>query len=272
MTEKYVVNAPLKGYYTAIDATKRVNSKNIVTAGEFYVYNKTKTAINVTNKKDTPGSWINIEDNNNNAKKNNSTKTNNSVVDQSKTLTTSGYNKNTYNKASNDKRKLTGSGSKVETTCYILNLLTNTKIEFDVPGGGGVGDLSENTSASYDSISIRGRSNQIQGYDTSGPRTVSVSITLHDDYCKDGLEQTIANLKALCYPAYEGYVDPPVCYVKITKAIKGIFTVGSVGVSYKPPIRDNMYVCADVSIDLTEAGEPMSVTDVESGGGTGWSK
>lgn len=155
------------------------------------------------------------------------------------------------------------SGEKVEDTSYIKNLITGTVIDISSPS-----ELSDGVAANFDDISIRGRSSQLKGYDGSGPRSVSWSTTIHEEYCEEGLVARVARLKALCYPAYAGATKPPSCYVKIGKAVRGVFVVNSVNAEYQKPYRDDMYLVADVSIDLTEAGQvSYSSPQIEEGYG-----
>lgn len=152
------------------------------------------------------------------------------------------------------------SGSKMPM--YVINLVTGTHINIDlVPE-----ELSEDFAANFEDISPRGRSNSIQGYDTSGPHTVSFSIKVHEDYCKDGFMTTMNRLRALTYPGYEGRVEPPKCYIRIGRMIAMTATPRSVGVSWAGVIRDGHFTSADVSFSFTEAESiPNSVDDVERG-------
>lgn len=55
---KCTVVTALPGYLTADDATNGNNSKGIVQPGEYYVFNTSGNAVNVTTQPGTPGSWI----------------------------------------------------------------------------------------------------------------------------------------------------------------------------------------------------------------------
>lgn len=260
--EKFTVNAPLDGFFTSLDAISGNSPRCKVKAGTYYVYNEANGAINVTTVKGVPGSWISIDKNSELADKNNSTKTTTvSTVDPSNTNSTSGYQTPLSVFSSN--KKFAGSGAKDNVTCYIKNLVTGSIVRFDLPP-----ELSDSESANFDDTAIRGRSSPIKGYDSSGPRSVSYSLQLHDDYCEEGLETTISKLKALVYPGYSNVVDAPSCYVRIGNAVRGLFVVNSVGVNYNLPYRNGMYVQADVSLDLSEVPTtPRSATEIENGGG-----
>ena len=56
---KYIVSVDLPGYYTAANALSGTNARVTVKAGEYFIYNETDKAINVSKKKGTPGAWIN---------------------------------------------------------------------------------------------------------------------------------------------------------------------------------------------------------------------
>lgn len=261
--EHYTIYAPTGGYYTSMDAIKKHNKRTTVKAGKYYVYNEANGAINVTTVKGVPGSWINTDENDKNKSKNNSTKSNVPTVDPSNTNSISGVQTPTATTGKND--KYAGSGAKADVTCYIKNMVTGSTISFGLPN-----DLSDSISATFDDTNIRGRSSPIKGYDSSGPRSLSYSLILHNDYCPEGLYTTIAKLKALCYPGYSNTVDSPSCYVRLGKAVKGLFVMNSVGVTYEKPYVDGMYVKAEVSLDLSEApSSPLSASEVENGGGMG---
>lgn len=152
--------------------------------------------------------------------------------------------------------------TKDKINCYIKNLVTGTTIEFElIPE-----TVSDNNSASFDAQDIRGRSNPIQGYNTSGPRTVSFSIQLHDDYCKDGILTTVNKLRALTYPAYGGGVTPPSCYVRFGKMIRMKAVVTSVSVQWNKPYRNGVFTQAEVSLDFTEIrNKSLSASNIEGG-------
>ncbi|MCM1226412.1 MAG: N-acetylmuramoyl-L-alanine amidase [Clostridium sp.] len=57
-SKKYEVVTNLYGYTTAADAVNDKNRKRTVTAGTYYIYNETSTAVNVTVNKSAPGAWI----------------------------------------------------------------------------------------------------------------------------------------------------------------------------------------------------------------------
>jgi hypothetical protein len=54
----YKVVTDVYGYMTAADAVNDINRKRTVKAGTYYVFNETKTAVNVTVKSGVAGAWI----------------------------------------------------------------------------------------------------------------------------------------------------------------------------------------------------------------------
>lgn len=146
--------------------------------------------------------------------------------------------------------------------CYIKNFVTGSTIEFElIPE-----EITDNYSATFDQQDIRGRSNPIQGYNSSGPRTISYTIQLHDDYCKTGILDTVNKLRALTYPEYGGVIIPPKCYVRFGNMIGTKAITTSVGVTWKKPYRDGIFINADVTLEFTEVLEnPKSASQIEGG-------
>ena len=148
---------------------------------------------------------------------------------------------------------------------YIANLTTGTYIYFDVAPDG---HISDGVNASYDSMQVPGSTRTIYGYENTGPRTISFSVRLHDDYCRYGIKTTVNYLRALAYPEYGGFVYPPQCYVRIGNLMRFTGICTSVGFSWDRPIRNNMYLVADVSLtfDVIYNFSP-SAREVEEGVG-----
>lgn len=138
--------------------------------------------------------------------------------------------------------------------CYVINLLTDTKITFKVPPE----ELTESVSASFEPQEIRGRSAPFFSYNSNGARTVSFTVTLHEEYCAGGIWKTVNQLKALVYPTYSGsIVRPPKCYVRFGSMVGMRAIIENVSVSWeKPYIQDVgkriVFNKASVSLEFTE--------------------
>lgn len=265
MAERYKVYLPLPGYYTSLDCMNENDPRCMVQAGEYYVYNRAGTAVAIGPEEGSieGGAWISDTLNQENANANTSTDDDQNSADPSNTDTTSGYYSDVQEEDKPAKNPKASHYVTVEYTAYIKNLVTGTTIELELPQ-----EVTDQIATDFDDIVIRGRSAPLRGYSASGPRTVSFDLELHEDYCPYGLVNTCAQLKALCYPGYDSNVNAPQCYVRIGQAVTGIFTVSDVSVTYQTPYRDDMYVFANVSISLTEAGDVVrSAAEVEAGGG-----
>lgn len=264
----YTVYVPMDGYYTSQDALDRVdhfNRKMTITAGEWYIYNQVEGALALSKKpgENYGGGWINVADNEANANKNNTTDDSSNPADPSNTDTTSGYYSDVQTKDFAKDSRATPLQMPPGTTCYIINLVTGTQIHFHLPES-----VADAVAANFDPIDIRGRSNALQGFNTTGPRTVSFDFDLHRDFCEYGLVTTAAQLKALCYPGYVGYIDAPKAYIHLGNAVRGLFIVNDVSVTYNVPYMDDMYMTAQVSMSVTEAGDTVySASQIEEGYG-----
>ena len=271
--DSVLIEIPTPLYATYADAIRRVNKLMIVQAGKYEVINqiegysqiivKLNNAISKVNffvgtekgskivfkqefgLLDTVTGWVS------NAL---SSVVSNSFnnVNPSNTGTLSGF----YNPASSSLAPVVKKNSHLVGyfsdyyDSYIMNLATTSIIEFHLPS-----ELSDSMSANFESQNVRGRSAQYHGYNDSGPRSISFSIELQADYCKEEFNITIAKLKALTYPVYTNGVIYPSCVIKLGNVLTGQFIINSVGVSYdgsQAPERDHMYTKATVSIDAVE--------------------
>jgi hypothetical protein len=61
--DKYKVIKSIGGYVTAANAKNRTSRAGSVSAGTYYVFNRSQGMINVTKRVGQPGSWINPDDN-----------------------------------------------------------------------------------------------------------------------------------------------------------------------------------------------------------------
>lgn len=258
----------LKGYSNAKDAQDNSsNTKGDVPSGTYSVFaTAANGAVNVTQNKGQPNLWVNPNQN----KAEDLSKVNSGTSSQNGT--NGGSVKSTDN--SKSKKPSSGNNKKVysppkdKIPCYIINLTLggDFKIEFECEPD----DISDSSAgASYSSSSVQGRSAPYIGYENNESRSVSFSVTLHDDLCKEGIINTVNRLKSLTYPEYkDGVITPPKVLIHIGNNIKGYFVINSVSVGWKKPYREETYIVADVSIDATEVVDiAYSAKDIWNNGG-----
>lgn len=152
----------------------------------------------------------------------------------------------------------------------IFNLTTGSRINIPLLPD----SLSEEYSAQFDDIQVLGRSTPYAGYGGGGPRSVSIDLPIHVDYSEGQYLDIIEKLKALPYPEYGNYIEPPKIYLKIGDFIAIIGYCDSVSVNWEKPYGDDMngnkvYYKADVSLSINEALKyPHSASDIEGGMGS----
>lgn len=147
--------------------------------------------------------------------------------------------------------------------CYIVNLNTNTTITF----GTEPDQIEDSKSTQYEDEQTIGRSSPFKGYQGSGPRSVSFTITIVADYCPDGLVTTCNRMKALCYPHKSSHIVGPKALFVLGSFFKVVGTPKDVNVIYKKPYRDGMYTLADVSFSLDEVEDQTRfASEVEQNG------
>lgn len=259
----YVLKTSAKGYYTSLDAKNKVNSNSIVPAGTYEVYNRANGVVNITRRAGQMGWWINESES----------------PSAPSTISGSGVTANAGSSSNTASGNIPYTGSNKATVfaknphyvhpvkdnsvvLYITNIVTGTTIEIDVTPS----SFSENNKANFDGQEIRGRSNVLQGFNSTGPRTASLSFTLYDDYCYYGIRNTINFLKALNYPNYSsGFVSPPLAYIKYGKMLAMRCFI-SADITYDGPIREGEIISASISLSLTEiTNESMSAQQIEQG-------
>ena len=145
--------------------------------------------------------------------------------------------------------------------------------------------ISDNMSVAFAESTPLSRSAPIYSYQSSGPRSVQVSFTLHRDLCKeynpgaeDMVDELITNLNALVLPDYNSaskIVNPPLVSLKIRDEIyiKGVVT-GSVGITYNLPLINYgtedkalyKYALVNISFGVSEI-TPYSASILPSVGG-----
>ena len=146
--------------------------------------------------------------------------------------------------------------------CYIINLNTSTKIEFNLTPE----EISESNSTSIDEQVPKGRSSPIIGYTSTGPNELSFTISLCDDYLDESIDVVVRKLKALIFPLYNTMIYTPKALVRIGSFINFTGVPTSVDVTWKKPYRNGLYIYADVSLAFTEVTDKaLDSKDIEGG-------
>ena len=71
-------------------------------------------------------------------------------------------------------------------------------------------DVQINTGISWESVDVRMATEPFMGYSSTGPRSLSFTLQLHDDFLPDGIVPTVSFLESICYPTYSGgFVQEP---------------------------------------------------------------
>lgn len=113
-------------------------------------------------------------------------------------------------------------------------------------------ELSDNNTANFVPIAVKGRSAPFQDYENSGPRQVSFNILIHMEYCPGRkIRPVISSIRSFTYPRKVQNIKPIIVnFFAGNIAMKAI--VNSVNVTWKKPIIDQWYCMAEVSINMTE--------------------
>ena len=64
--------------------------------------------------------------------------------------------------------------------------------------------VQETYGVNWETIDIRSGTEPFMGYNSTGPRTVTVNLQLHDDYLPMGVLGAVKFLTSLQYPEYQG--------------------------------------------------------------------
>lgn len=150
--------------------------------------------------------------------------------------------------------------------CHIVNLRTNSIIDFSLESPA---TISEDVSANFTSIQTKGRSHPWLSYDSSNGRSIQITLELYDDYCKDGLMETINKLKALTYPVVEGdRIKSPECRIFLGNTARmNNAVISSVSVTWQKPYRDGLYLGASVNLSVLEVvDKSLDQKAIEAGG------
>lgn len=257
----YNVACPMDAYQTIAAAERTNESESIkLKAGSYYLVEQQGDYAKISTTADGANAyWVKVDEN---VAKN--VKKADENVNPSNTNTVSGYQSADNTGVSKPNPKLV-SYDREHFNSYIKNLITGSMIEFELPRG-----LSDNIAAEFENTPIRGRSMPFHGYSSTSDRTISISLPIQADFCKEEFDVTINKLRALNYPGYSNEVQPPICYVRLGNVIHDTFIINSVGVSYGDdgPFRDNKYTYAEVSLELVWVPSSVpSVTDIEAGKG-----
>lgn len=132
--------------------------------------------------------------------------------------------------------------------------------------------ISDQMSATFNQSTPLARSAPIYSYSHSGPRTLTLSLTLHRDLMsqvnydvsnlainagEDYVDTIIRSVQAMALPAYvsaQKLVDPPMIAVRFGNDIycKGVVN-GAVSIDYQAPIlENNKYAIAVLNFSITE--------------------
>lgn len=133
--------------------------------------------------------------------------------------------------------------------CYTKNLVTGTTTIFDlVPE-----IVTDNHVANFEDQVTKSRPSPFKAYASSGPRNVSFSVVISQDYCQNGILKTVNQLQALVIPELKGsYVDSPRCLVRIGDIININAVCINVSVEWETPYKENVYHKATVTMSFDE--------------------
>lgn len=138
--------------------------------------------------------------------------------------------------------------------------------------------LEESYSANFDNTELQGRSSPVMGYSSGGPRNLSISVTVHDDYVGGGDDIVdLANkFKSLAFPEYKnGKVEAPYVYIRFGSMLSMKAVCTDVSISWEKPYGETQnnrvaYRKAEISLTLNEvvktAPSASNVVDNKQGG------
>lgn len=126
-------------------------------------------------------------------------------------------------------------------------------------------EFSENHSAEFEDITIKGRSAPLAIYSGSSAENFDVTIEIHEDFIRQfgggssaSIEDVVNELKALTYPRYAGgLVIAPRCHITIGDFFRRNVYVTSRNITWKKPLRKGedgrmRYISASVTLGMTE--------------------
>lgn len=143
--------------------------------------------------------------------------------------------------------------------CYLENLNTGSRVVFySRPDS-----ISDNMTASFDSQIPKSRTSPIQSYANSGPREISFSVILHQDYSPEDMRILVRKLQGNVLPIDKGgYIIPPKSHIVAGDFIDVVGVCTSVSTDWMPPYHDNnVFNQANVSFSFTEVEDTSRYAD-----------
>lgn len=138
--------------------------------------------------------------------------------------------------------------------CYVSNLNTNETVTFNVE----IPDqISDSYSAEYEDQSTRGRSSPFKSYVSSGPRSISFSVTLSLDYRRD-LKSTVDCLRDMLKAAKGTVIRPPKVRVRIGDVLNIYAVPSSFECTWSGGYKDSMYRVCECSFSFDEVEDVSS--------------
>lgn len=138
---------------------------------------------------------------------------------------------------------------------YIVDLNTGHSLQYIIPES-----TSDSNPAMYDTDMIPGRSTPVIGYNSSGPRTISIQIELFasleqsdNGTAEKNVEDKVAFLRSLTFPDYSKYfISPPSPVLVVNgRSLKVKAVITDVQVEWKAPFdEDGRHMAATVNLTL----------------------
>lgn len=179
------------------------------------------------------------------------------------TIFVSGTNP-TFNAAQDTSHMSFSAYNNMNINSFIKNLVTGTQIGFmSVPSS-----VQETLNVVMNQITIQGRSDPVFFYSSSGPRSLTFTLSVFDDLTPNGIVPTANSIRALAYPAYNGYaIEAPKVYIRLGKFLSMFGYTESIMINWQPtPIADQTYQYADITFTLNQTVIiPYSASLVEQG-------
>jgi len=147
---------------------------------------------------------------------------------------------------------------------YIMDLRTNEVFDIPFPPI----DISERPNQpSFTGDTVLGRTSQFVTYTSSDNRSVTVQLTIIDDYVARPLSEVRDLLASMAMPIYENYViKEPKVQVKLgAVTLRGVIT--DLTFSWGGIFRNGLWNTLSISMSFKEARQiPLGGTEVRAGG------